>query len=85
MLQFDSGLHRLIDLASLHDTYYKHLKYHLVVVGGAQTKMMSLKVQINYVVQANYDGQSFVRSVKFPVSELVACLICQESRIVLSN
>ena len=28
-LQFDSGLHRLIDLNSLHDTYYKHLKYLL--------------------------------------------------------
>jgi len=29
MLQYESGIHRLINTEALHDTYYKHLKYKL--------------------------------------------------------
>lgn len=52
MLQYQSGIHRLINTEALHDTYYKHLKYKL----SKQGAKMQLIVQINYVVQSNYDG-----------------------------
>ena len=52
MLQYQSGIHRLINTEALHDTYYKHLKYKLTKQGAK----MQLTVQINYVVQSNYDG-----------------------------
>jgi len=29
MIQFNSGLHKLINTEALHDTYYKHLKYRI--------------------------------------------------------
>lgn len=29
MLQFESGIHKLVNTEALHDTYYKHLKYTL--------------------------------------------------------
>ena len=46
MLQFESGIHKLINTEALHDTYYKHLKYNLKNVDGK----LSLHVEVNYVV-----------------------------------
>ena len=46
MLQFESGIHKLINTEALHDTYYKHLKYTLKNTDGK----LSLKVDVNYVV-----------------------------------
>ena len=46
---------------------------------------MSLKVQVNYVAQAGFDQASVMRSVHFPVDELIECQICQKSQILLAG
>jgi hypothetical protein len=81
MIQFESGLHRLINTEDIHDTYYKHLHYKL----SNQDGRIVLQAQINYVTQSGYSGASVQRALKLDKDQLFDCVMCKESRVLLSS
>lgn len=72
----------LINTEAVHDTYYKHLQYKLT---RDSKDKMSLKVGLNYVVQAGYAQASVHRALKLTSSEIVDCVICKSSKILLAG
>lgn len=61
--QFETGLHTLINTDVLHDTHYKHLVMSMLQSGDK----IQLRINVNYVTEADSSSLHLIKMLKTPV------------------